>query len=176
MQGFIGSTSNVQPVGPPSAYQSFVIAAPPTVGRDFWRVASCAEVGCQRRRDGWMTVCDEATDLGRRQAHYIRTWSERRFEVGSLEITDTEAGLGQRWSPVARPDSPTVFKFHAGQDCFEEHKVRTGRPGIYLVRNGDFRAGPKVDRTVIRRYDRDDQWVHDFACHQTRLIELQERG
>lgn len=138
------------PVANPGAYQTFGI-------RPYWRQAACAEVDCDHWREGWITAVDETSQLGRRQADYLRSGqSGRRFVEGR-----TEAG----W---------TQFAFHPGQTCFAaaNHRVPWERPEIYLLQAGDHRAaaGP------ARVYDRGDQWADDFHAHTTRIAEARSRA
>lgn len=133
----------------PGAYQTFGI-------QPYWRQATCAEVECPAYTDGWVTAVDESTDLGRRQADYIRTQSGRRFTVER-----TEAG----W---------TAFRFYPGQTCFasKDHRVPWQRPELYIVRAGDHRATagrPKV-------YDRPDQWADDLHTTTDRLYTARSRA
>lgn len=168
--------NRIQPVGPPSAYKTFTIGAPTGHQQDFWRKATCAEVDCEHYLNGWVTICDN-TPLGQQQAHYIRTNSNREYVEGSITShVDDNGNTVREWSPLTRPDQPAAFKFPAGQPCFTAHKLRTNKPGIYLVRNGDWRQGAKINTSLIRQYDRDDQWVQDFGEHQQKLVDLQRRG
>jgi hypothetical protein len=80
--------------------------------KDTTVVAACEDVGCENWLHGWETHVDEATELGREQAGYIRQRSGRTF----TEFR-TAAGI-------------TVFRFEARQRCFAEHRTR---PGRYLV-------------------------------------------
>lgn len=113
-----------------------------------FRVATCEEVDCDWRKTGWVTVSDEATDLGQRQAHHIRRVAGRPF-------TESRGA-----------DGITYFKFPPGTECFEEHLVRIDREEIYLVRGGDHRGNPRKE---IRIHDRPEHWVEDFADHQAEL-------
>lgn len=133
----------VPPALPVQAYQTYSVRVP----ERHQRPASCAEVGCGAREHGWETLVDEATDLGQRQALYIRGASHRRFAEHR-----NEAGL-------------TVFRFVPGQTCFDEHAVQDG-PEVYLVRTGDWRGG-----SLLRRHTRPQDWVEDFSTHQQAIIE-----
>ncbi len=133
------------PVGPPSAYKSFQIASP--VATHF-RTGTCDEAGCLAHQHGWQTSVDESTDLGARQAHYIRTTCGRRF-------TERRTELGF-----------TAFVFEAGQKCFAEHKVPLDRPEFYVTRGGDWRGNPRGE---VRRHSGADSWVNEFAEHQDRI-------
>jgi hypothetical protein len=125
------------PVGAVKTYQA-VATSDETV------VAACQSVGCQAWRQGWDTLVDEATDLGRRQAAYIRGQSGRTFQELPAE------GGG------------TVFRFESGQRCFADHHTR---PAHYLVRGGDHRG----NTGLITEHVRPEDWVEDFAEHQDRL-------
>ena len=132
------------PVGAVKTYQAVALS-------DETVVAACRSVGCQAYLHGWDTLVDESTDLGRRQATYIRDESGRSFK----ELR-SEADL-------------TVFRFDAYQRCFADHHTR---PVRYLVRGGDWRA----DTGLIQEHDRPEDWVEDFADHQDRLAERISRG
>lgn len=139
--------NRIQPQMPAHAYTTYEILAPAAT---HFRVGTCDEAGCLAQRHGWTTTVDETTDLGARQAHYIRRQSGRRF------VESREAGL-------------TVFTFEAGQKCFATHKVNLERPELYVVRGGDFRGNPRGE---VRRHSRPDSWVNDFAEHQDRIARV----
>jgi hypothetical protein len=134
---------------PAQAYQTYSITQP----RDTTVVAACEQVGCPQWRHGWDSVIDERTELGARQATYIRSASRRTFR----ELT-TEAGL-------------TVFRFESGQRCFAEHRTR---PELYAVRDGDCARGNPTGR--VRKHTRAADWVEDFGEHQLRLVDQQQKG
>lgn len=142
------TANRIDPNLPVQQYQTYSITAP----TDTAIVAACEQVGCPQWQHGWDSVIDEATDLGKQQAAYIRTQSRRTFR----ELR-TEAGL-------------TVFRFESGQRCFAEHRTR---PEIYLVRDGDWRGNPTGRQ---RQHTRPADWVEDMAENQGRLVDLQERG
>jgi len=135
--------NRIEPNGPPGAYKTYQIAAPVST---HYRTGTCDEAGCLAQRHGWQTTVDESTDLGQRQAHYIRRLSGRRYVERR-----TEAGL-------------TAFTFEAGQTCFAEHKIPLDREEFYAVRDGDWRhlGGPRLHTSP-------DAWVDDFGEHQDRL-------
>lgn len=121
-----------------------------------WRKATCAEVDCPAYASGWKSLIDESTELGQKQAHYIRKQSGRGF---------TEQ----------REGALTAFVFEAGQPCFgaDAHKLPTGRPELFKVRGGDWRGNPRGEsRTHTRAAD----WVDDFANHQQALADRLARG
>jgi hypothetical protein len=121
-----------------------------------WRAASCAEVDCGHYLNGWASIIDESSDLGQRQAWYIRNQAGRGY-------SETRNG------PL------TTFTFEAGQACFaaDSHQART-RPELYVVQGGDWRGNPRGTRRRI--YDRSDQWVSDFADHQQTLADRLAQG
>jgi hypothetical protein len=143
----------IDPQLPAAAMKTYQIVAPLST---HWRPATCGEVNCPNYLNGWKTVVDETTELGRAQAHYIRSESKRKFTVAFLE-----GGL-------------TRFIFEAGQRCFAEHQARLDRPELYVVRDGDWRGNPRG--TEPRRHARPADWVDDFANHQQRIAEQIQKG
>lgn len=109
------------------------------------RPATCAEVDCGAQAGGWETHVDEATDLGARQAHYMRTQSGRAHTEALV------AGV-------------TVFVFPPGEECFAAHRVSLDRPEFYVVRDGDWRS-----YGAPRAHSGPDSWVNDFGTHQDQL-------
>jgi hypothetical protein len=145
--------TRIQPALPAAAMKTYAIASPPATHT---RPASCEEVDCRNWRRGWKTVVDENTDLGARQAHYIRKQSGRRYTA-----EHDEAGL-------------TVFTFEAGQPCFTQHRKSLERPELFMVRSGDWRGNPRGDQPV--QHKRPEDWVEDFATHQDQLADRLKRG
>ena len=147
--------TRITPNAPPAAYKTYAIRSPLAT---HFRPATCAEVECQAHTKGWRTAVDESTDLGQRQAYYIRKQSGRRFS----EHRD-EAGL-------------TVFEFEAGQRCFrsDEHRVSLQRPENFLVLGGDYRGNPM--RTPAHKHTRPEFWVEDFANHQDKIADRRKAG
>src|SRR5687768_10313752 len=97
----MGEPFRLSPQGPVGAYQTFSIRSRP----DRAVKTVCERAGCEAWQQGWESVIDEASDLGKSQAAYIRTQSGRTFRE-----MRTEAGL-------------TVFRFESGQRCFAEHQT-----------------------------------------------------
>ena len=128
----------LEPALPAAGMQTYAALLPL---QSHWRPASCGEVDCQTQAGGWVTRVDEATDLGQRQAHYIRAESGRAFTERH------EAGL-------------TVFTFPAGQECFTAHQVPLERPPLLLVRDGDWRGNPRG--TPARVHQRPEDWIDDM--------------
>lgn len=137
----------IEPKMPAGAYKTYTIDSP----RDTTERAACEQVGCAAYRNGWRTIVDERTDLGRSQAEYIRLRSRRTFREGK-----TGDGL-------------TVFTFESGQRCFTDHKTRPESYGVHL---GDWR----MDFGTVRTHTRASDWVEDFGEHQERIAEQIERG
>lgn len=136
------------PLGDPGAYVTYGIRAQ----QDVQVVAACKDVGCDAWAHGWETAVDEATDLGREQAAYIRQRSGRTFREQR-----TEAGL-------------TVFRFEAFQRCFAEHKTK---PDLFTVRDGDWRGNPtKRGRVHANGMD----WIEDLIEHEGALADIRQKG
>lgn len=150
-RGYSRPVSLVLPKMPAANYRTFQISSPiPT----HFRKASCREVECQHYGRGWQTTVDTNTELGARQANYIRLHSGRHF-------TYTENG------------GVVTFLFPPGQQCFTTHQVPLGRPEIYVVRGGDWRGNPRGEH---RRHVRAADWVDQFANHQDRLATRFNQG
>ncbi|MGW6502971.1 hypothetical protein [Nonomuraea angiospora] len=145
--------NRITPAMPAAAYKTYQIVAPlPT----HWRPATCEEAQCGAYERGWRTAVDETTELGQRQAYYIRRLSGRRFAVDRS------------------PEGLTVFTFEAGQSCFARHQVPLERDPFYFVKHGDFRGNPLGIQPYQHR--RGEDWVDDFAEHQDRIARQIERG
>jgi hypothetical protein len=137
------------PAGPPQAFETRGI-------RPYWRKATCAEVDCDQWREGWTTVVDPNTALGRDQADYIRTQSGRRF---------TQSTTPHGW---------IAFEFEARQRCFgsDRHLVQADRPELFIARAGDWRAALSQPRV----YERSNQWVDDLHTRTDRLFTARSRA
>lgn len=161
--------NRAQPVGPAAAYKTYQVASPlATHHRD----ATCVEVDCEQRRNGWRTVVDERTDLGMRQAAYIR--SACRPEGLVLAAGHHAAVDGPRRYIETREGPMTVFTFAPGHECFATHRVPLERPELYVVRDGDWRGNPRG--TGPRQHSRPELWLEDFAEHQDRIHTAIDRG
>lgn len=156
-----------EPLLPPQFRKTYQIKAPLAT---HWRKAGCAEVDCQHYLEGWLTVVDETTELGQKQAHYIRTESGRKFvESRGYEFPDDE--LGER--RIA--ETLTCFRFEPGQRCFGSgsHKLPLGKPELYLLRGGDHRGNPRQELT---RFSGPQAWLDDFGEHQERIADAVQKG
>lgn len=144
----------VEPRIPVTAVKTYAIQAPQST---HFRTVGCTEFGCEHQRDGWQSVIDESTEMGRAQAHYIRNKSGRHFTEDRNQLPGV-----------------TVFRFEAGQECFAGgHEVRNDRPELFLVRGGDWRGNP--DGSMTHHANADD-WVDDFANHQDKLATQINQG
>jgi hypothetical protein len=134
------------PAMPVQAYQTWSVKSRP----DKAIRTVCEKVGCPQWRNGWESVVDESTDLGRGQAAYIRA-SGRTFRQQK-----TAVGL-------------TVFRFESGQRCFADHQTM---PEKYVVRGGDYRGavGP------LRVHRRASDWVEHVQEHMGRLLDERAKG
>lgn len=79
-----------------------------------WRVASCEEVECQNYLNGFILPIDESSDLGQRQAAYLRNSQTRHF-------TERHGDGGI-----------TLFVFERGTRCFAVHKLPRDEPPNFL--------------------------------------------
>lgn len=143
--------NRVEPKLPPHAFKTYQILAP---AETHWRAVPCSADSCANHEHGWRTYVDERTELGQRQAHYIRRESGRGFTEERNENGVTE------------------FTFLPGQQCFDVHHERIERPEHFLVRAGDWRSSLEV----IRRHTSPADWVDDFANHQNAIAEKVNRG
>ena len=135
----------------PAAFKTYVVGRPTAT---HFRPATCAEVDCERRARGWRTAVDLSTELGRKQARYIKNHSGRTF-------THTQAG------------TIVALTFPPGQDCFEQHRVPLEREPLFVVRQGDRRGNPRgiapIKLTPVA-------WRDDFGEHQEALADAHRRG
>lgn len=118
-----------------------------------WRTATCGEVDCENHARGFQVTADVSTELGRRQANYIRMKSGRHFS--SQQIADL-----------------VTFTFPAGQICFATHRVQLEREPNLYVRGGDYRGNAGTPRRALNA----QQWVQDFGEHQLTVAEQREKG
>lgn len=144
--------NRITPGLPVTSMQTYAIRAPLET---HFRKATCREVDCPHYLKGWKTVADESTDLGQRQAAYIRHTAGRHF------------------TEERNVEGVTTFVFPAGQTCFRsgDHQVRLDRPEIFLKVGGDWR-GFTTPPQVMRA----DDWQEDFEEHQAEIADAIEGG
>lgn len=144
------NTGRWAPEGPAWAYKTYRIVTP----RSHRRPASCAELDCEKWRNGWLTALDAGNPRQAKLADWIRLHSKRSFTVEQIGMA-------------------VKFVFPAGQQCFEPHSVRC-KPPLYLVQGGDWRGNPRGVATV--RHSGIDSWVDDFASNQQAIADRVGRG
>lgn len=141
------------PAMPAHMYKTYTITRPLIT-----RPATCEEEQCASFTAGWVTLIDENTPLGKKQAEYIRH------------------GSGRSFSEERTPEGLTRFLFPPGQKCFmwEEHRrVLVKHDPRYIIRGGDFRGNPLGRKPVVLSAQ---SWVDDFGEHQEKLAEAIQRG
>lgn len=138
---------------PAKNMQTFAISAPKSTHT---RKATCEEVECPQYARGWTMKIDLGTDLGQKQAYYIKHQAGRAYKV-----TDQRDGL-------------VTLEFRGGQPCFREHRVPTGRPERFLVKGGDHRGNPL--RTKTRVHAKPEHWIEEFQENQDHIKTAIERG
>lgn len=145
--------NRITPNLPASAYKTYRIVSPQST---HFRPVGCSEYGCAAYENGWKSLIDERTELGQKQAYYIRRES------------------GRKYVEAAQLNGLTEFFFEAGQQCFGEHQMRLDRPEFYYVTGGDWRGNPLG--IAPRKHANAADWVEDFGEHQQRLADQQRKG
>lgn len=153
------SPPSIVPNLPAHQMRTYQLAAPLAT---HWRRATCEEVQCKGWRLGWATRVDESTDIGQKQAHFIR--NPRQYGAPLRRYVETREASGV-----------TAFDFAAGQPCFDRssHRLPLEREPLYVVRGGDWRGNPRGE---VRQHGRADQWVDDCANHLDRIGRRIQRG
>lgn len=129
-------------VTPIRLLKTFAVSSPRTSHE---RRASCAEVECGHYLNGWASPVDTGTELGARQAHYIRAESGRRFKEVATEA-----------ATIVR------FEFEPGQQCFAEHTVPLERPAVFSIKDG-------ADKPEV--VSGGEEWTDRFNDHIDRIKE-----
>jgi hypothetical protein len=144
--------SVIEPRMGPESYKTYAIHSPLAT---HWRPASCEEVGCIDFLKGWRTRVE---GLAPEVLHAVRHQSGRKF-------TELPVVEGETW-----------LVFEAGQPCWRAslHRLPTGRPELYVVRDGDRRGNPRG--TKDRVHLRPELWQEDFAEHQQGLADAIQEG
>lgn len=143
----------ITPAGSPEQYKTFQVVAPISTHTE---VISCEQAECPQYARGWKMTIDLNTDLGQKQAHYIKNLA------------------GRSYKKLSAVNGLVELEFAANQPCFGEHRVRIDRPEIYRVKGGDFRGNPL--RTPTRTHKRPEFWLEEFQANQDRLKTAEERG
>lgn len=150
----------VEPRLPAKVFRTYAISTPI---EDSYRSATCQEVECPNYLNGWVINADLSTARGQKQAHLIEKLDKKYT---------THKGYMIDQNGVAK-EAPTytAYVFEAGQSCWNPHRVRTQKPEVYTVRDGDHR-----DLGNQRIHTRPEDWVDDLQNNQQALIERHERG
>lgn len=143
--------NRIQPQMGPEAYKTYSISAPVST---HFRRATCAEVDCPDFLSGWRVRVE---GLPAQLLHDAKTSGRKYVEV---QVTE-----GETW-----------LHYEAGQPCFRvaEHRIRIGKPELFLVQDGDWRGNPRQTRT--RMHQKPEFWVEDFGEHQQNIADQIERG
>lgn len=138
------------PSMPVQAWTTYSIQTPIST---HFRKATCAEVDCEAYRCGWRVHVEA---IGPELTHAAKT-SGARFVV-------QEVGPGH-----------TYLVFEAGQICFgaARHRVRVGRPELFVVRHGDWRGNPSGQRRVHTDMA---GWIDDMSTNRDKLMTRLARG
>lgn len=147
----MGTPFRFEPKMAPDAYRTYAVVSPLST---HFRSATCAEVDCP---------------------HYVNGWRVR-LEALTPDLAQAARRSGRKYAEQAVAEGETYLVFEAGQPCFRagEHRIRSDRPPLYLVRPGDHRVDP---RTVKGRlHQRPENWVEDFAEHQQKLTDEIQKG
>lgn len=131
----------ITPRLPAAAMQTHAISAPLET---HWRKATCEEVGCLDYHYGWKVAL-----TGRDE-----------------EDTTLVRNCGRRYREE-QSDAGPVLVFEAGQPCFRqsEHRTRIDRPGLYIVRNGDWRTPARDWLGTARKFSGADAWKDSLQTH-----------
>lgn len=145
--------NRVTPRGPVAGMVTYGIRSPISTHT---RPGTCEEVNCPQWRDGWTTIVPAGSD----QADLL------------AQVERGHSPDGIRRVPYAKtPDGGNVqWYYAAGTPCFRAtaHRVSLDRPEIYIKRAGDWRR----DLGLIRKHDRPEHWVEDFATNQDRVSKI----
>lgn len=135
------------------AYMTFASRSPLATHS---RKATCAEVGCKFWTEG-MTIPLAGIDP---ELEHVARHSGRQFR----EVDGVNFGVGEG----------RFLVFPPGQPCFvsQSHRISLERSAFYFVGRGDHRSFD-VRQATPRR---EDDWVDQFANHQAKLREAQDRG
>lgn len=148
--------TRIMPKGPAHLYRTYSVEAPPW----HWKPAGCAEADCANRRHGWRIHVQTVAGLAN----------------GDLLLRDIKAS-GKRYRVVDEGPGKTYWEFEAGQTCFDgdlmRHKIRIGRPELFLVKGGDWRGNPRGEQTQILT---PENWVDSIQNLRDKLMTRHARG
>lgn len=133
-------------------YQSYEISRPLST---HWRKATCEQIECPGWTQGYEVVVDERTDLGQRQAAYLRD---------QLPIRSGRPVAKQYQDDMLM----THFVFAPGTECMRagEHRTSNDRPPNFLKLIGDRQHGVSG---VLVRHSGADSFVDDMSTHLEKI-------
>lgn len=143
----------IQPLGPVSGYRTFGQRVTRRVR------ATCAEVGCEQHRDGWVTVVPPGSpDEG-----VLRAACEGRVD-----------GHRRQWAEVApTPSGFLAYSFPPGQPCLRASLHRVPVAVQLYHRTGDWRNAGSTSGLVT--HPDAQSWVDEFGEHQQRVAQQRQR-
>lgn len=143
--------SRIPPLMGPEAYKTYEMSSPLAT---HWRPATCAEANCEYYRDGFQV----------------------RVEGLAPKVLYAVMHSGRKYAMQKAGEGETYLAFEAGQPCLRQslHRVRTDKPPLYIVRDGDHRGNPR--RTKARWHQNPENWTEDFALHQQAIADEIARG
>ncbi len=139
----------IEPRMGPGSYKTYGVRFP---RETHTRAVKCSADNCDQFRQGWRTALDCSVPQQREAATWITQQPARHYT----------------WEQVG---SVVTFIFPPGQQCFRGHREIV-RPGVFMVRDGDWRGNPTGRSAVLG----EQQWHDDLGEHQQRLAEQQQRG
>lgn len=148
------------PTLPVHAMKTYGVKAPLST---HWRPAGCKESDCANYRHGWRI--------------HIELIVERR-QQGKGELLLEQIKLsGKRFRVVQEGPGKTYWEFEAGQSCFDgdlmRHRVRVGKPELFVVRGGDWRGNPRGEQRV---HNNIENWIDDMSEHRDKLLTRLAQG
>lgn len=142
---------------PAEAMKTYSIRAPKDT---HWRAAGCQEANCANYLNGWRIRIEKITAMAN----------------GELLLRDIK-GSGKRFRVVDEGIGKTYWEFEAGQNCFDgdlmRHKVRIGKPELFIVRGGDWRGNPRGEQRVHTGIA---DWIDDMTENRDKLMTRLAQG
>jgi hypothetical protein len=141
--------NRITPQGPSRAYQTHEVLAPLAT---HWRRATCEEIDCGEYRNGWRLRVDALTPK---------------------MLADIDE-VGYRYTRLPVAPGETYLIFEAGQPCFKasQHQAPLGKPGIYRVRQGDWR----MPVAGVHTFATPEDWRDHLGEHLGKIADLRQRG
>lgn len=140
------ATIHPTPGVPVAAMKTYAIKSPVETHS---KPAHCRDIGCRDYLNGWSIKLIAGSDDDR----FFRSACAGRVDGYRRPFRTVRDGLF------------VTFVFEAGTPCrfIMKHRATLDRPELYIVRGGDWRASTGL----IRKHDRPEHWVEDFAGHLT---------